>query len=387
MANSDTDTVEVHPVTFPPQVLARISPELSLQRHLSLGIRPSLKRFEEFRDVHINQNTLSRYKSGTSIAEDTTNSVLGSNVLKSGKTFVITSITGGIVEETLPVDSENSSGQELDNLNKRRDDVSKFAPVYPLVEVERGRVGAPTDEEMTLSQKLHDYVLHSGLIPKSSLKVQCGVRTTEKSGEAKVQYPDEDADVSTSIRTLSQRKWSYVLYAKVVVFSRTGPVFDLCWNSLMYALQDTRLPRAFIDERATDLKMTIRTRGRSASVRETYEILCDPKRSIPLNLSSKNVGYASSFGVIDLDPEMALDQEDQDMELDEKGPILLADLDTEAEEACIQSTMCIITDSSGNLKNIDILGGGAKVTPAILRKAITLAQLRAGNLESLTTAA
>ncbi|CAR27481.1 ZYRO0C17864p [Zygosaccharomyces rouxii] len=384
MASSEADTVEVHPVTFPPQVLARISPELSLQRHLSLGIRPSLKRFEEFRDVHIDQNTLSRYKLENAASEDSTNSVLGSNVLKSGKTFVITSITGGIVEETLPVETEDPGEQELEDLTKGRDEISKFAPVYPLVEVERGRVGAPTDEEMTISQKLHDYVLHSGLIPKSSLKVQCGVRTTEKSGEAKVLYPDEDVDVSTSIRTLSQRKWSYVLYAKIVVFSRTGPVFDLCWNSLLYALQDTRLPRAFIDERATDLKMTIRTRGRSASVRETYEILCDPRRSIPLKISRESVGYASSFGVIDLDPEMALDQEDHDMEKEERQPILLADLDTEAEEACIQSTICIITDSNGNLKNIDILGGGARVTPAILRRAINLAQLRARNLEFLT---
>lgn len=383
MTSLDTDTVEVHPVNFPPQVLARISPELSLQRHLSLGIRPSLKRFDEFRDVHIEENTLSRYKLGDSAGEDATNSVLGSNVLKSGKTFVITSITGGIVEETLPVESEDPGEQELEKLTQRRDEVSKFAPVYPLVEIERGRVGAPTDEEMTISQKLHDYTLHSGLIPKSSLKVQCGVRTTEESGESKVQYPDEDSNASKSVRTLSQRKWSYVLYAKIVVFSRTGPVFDLCWNSLMYALQDTRLPRAFIDERATDLKMTIRTRGRSASVRETYEILCDPKRSIPLNISSENIGYSSSFGVIDLDSEMALDQEDHDMEKEERSPILLADLDTEAEEACIKSTICIITGSNGDLKNVDVLGGGAKVTPAILRRAITMAQQRAKNLKSL----
>lgn len=383
MTDIEADTVEVHPVTFPPQVLARISPELSLQRHLSLGIRPSLKRFEEFRDVEIDQNSLSRYKLGTSTEEDVTNSVLGSNVLKSGKTFVITSITGGIVEETLPAESEDPGEQKLEDLTQGRDEIAKFAPVYPLVEVERGRVGAPTDEEMTISQKLHDYVLHSGLVPRSSLKVQCGVRTTEKSGESKVYYPDEDGDVSTSVHTLSQRKWSYVLYAKIAVFSRTGPVFDLCWNSLIYALQNTRLPRAFIDERATDLKMTVRTRGRSASVRETYEILCDPKRSIPLRLSSGNVAYASSYGVIDLDPEMTLEQEDEDMEKNRQGPILLADLDTEAEEACIRSTVCVITDSNGNLKNIDILGGGAKVTPSILRRAVSLAKERARDLESL----
>lgn len=382
MVETSAEAVDVYPVTFPPEVLARISPELSLQRHLSLGIRPSLKGFEEFRDLNIDENTLSRYGNVPSSGNDTGNNVLGSNVLKSGKTFVITSITGGIVEETLPVETQDPGELELEALSQRRDDVAKFAPVYPLVEVQRGRVGAPTDEEMTLSQKLHDYVLHSGLVPKSSLKVQCGVRTTEKSGAFKVLYPDEFTEESNRVHSHSQRKWSYVLYARIVVFSRTGPVFDACWNSLVYALQNTRLPRAFIDERATDLKMTVRTRGRSASVRETYEILCDPERSFPLKILHENVGYASSFGVVNLNDEMSLDVEDQDMDRDNKKPVLLADLDTEAEETCIKSTICIITDPTGNLKNIDIQGGDARITPDIIRKALVLAKARSRDLAS-----
>lgn len=381
MAESGTEAVEIHPVTFPPQVLARISPELSLQRHLSLGIRPSLKGFEEFRDVNIDANSLSRYGKDLLLGGDTSNTVLGSNILKSGKTFVITTITGGIIEETLPVETQDPGELELEELTQRRDNLAKFAPVYPLVEVQRGRVGAPTDEEMTLSQKLHDYVLHSGLIPRSSLRVNCGVRTTEKSGESKVMYPDEVDEMSTKAHSHPQRKWSYVLYARIVVFSRTGPVFDVCWNSLIYALQNTRLPRAFIDERATDLKMTVRTRGRSASIRETYEILCDHQRSFPLNILQKNVGYASSFGVIDLNDDMALDLEDENMDKDRK-PILLADLDTEAEESCVNSTVSIIISPQGQLKNVDIQGGDAKVTPDIVRRALELAKARSKDLSS-----
>lgn len=387
MAEADTDSLEIHPITFPPEVLARIAPELSLQRHLSLGIRPCLRKFEEFRNVHIDLGTLSRYTENPAECTSTSNNILGSNVLKCGSTFVITSITGGIVEETVPLKSDDLGEEELIEMTEKRDEVAKYATVFPLVEVERGRVGAPTDEEMTLSQKLHDCALHSGIIPKTALDVKCGVRVTKKDGSAKVVYPDEDGeDVSVS-HLQQQKKWSYALYAKIVVFSRTGPVFDLCWNSLMYALRDTKLPRAFIDERATDFKMTVRTRGRSATIRETYDVKFDPSAYVPLKLNECNIGYASSFGIIDLDPEAQLDVDEDEVMDDGPKSLLLADIDTEAEETCIQTTISVIGDSKGNLNSVTIVGGGSKITPSEIRKSLALSKKRAADLSTKFLAA
>lgn len=385
MIETEAETVDIHPITFPPQVLARISPELSLQRHLSLGIRPCLRAFEEFRDININEATLSRYSASDASSNDTNNNILGSNVLKCGNTFVITSITGGIVEENIPVDEEDYGEEELLKMSRKRDEISKYVSVFPLVEVERGRVGAPTDEEMTISQKLYDCVLHSGIIPKSALQVKCGVRTTDHEGNIHVAYPDEVEDLSSFVQFLPKRRWSYVLYAKIVVFSRTGPVFDLCWNSLIYALKNTKLPRAFIDERATALKTTVRTRGRSATIREAYDILCDTEKSIPLQLLQSDIGFASSYGIIDLDPEAQIpkdDVDDVDMEDNEPSSVLLADLDTETEESCIFSTISIIGDSKGNLNNVTLLGGGAKITPEMVKRSIVLSKERSNDLES-----
>lgn len=381
MTEVDTETLEVHPITFPPQVLARISPELSLQRHLSLGIRPCLRKFEEFRDVHINQETLSRYNLPDELLPTANSGILGSNVLKCGKTFVITSITGGIVEETLPVETDNLGEEELLNMSEKRDEISKYATVFPIVEVERGRVGAPTDEEMTVSQKIHDCVLHSGIIPKSALNVKCGVRTTDKEGNKTVLYPDEQEDDAMLKQLQQQKKWAYVLYAKIVVFSRTGPVFDLCWNSLIFALRNTRLPRAFIDERATDLTMTVRTRGRSATIKETYDILCDPKKSVQLKLVEPKIGYASSYGLIDLDPEAQIN-DDEDEDMDQPSSVLLADIDTEAEETCIHSTITIIGDAKGNLNNVTLVGGGAKITPEAIKRSLLLSKQRSSDLST-----
>lgn len=382
MTQVETENLEIHPVTFPPQVLARISPELSLQRHLSLGIRPCLRKFEEFRNVHINQETLSRYSLPEDLLSKADNNILGSNVLKCGNTFVITSITGGIVEETLPVNTDDLGEEELLSLSEKRDEIKKYASVYPVVEVERGRVGAPTDEEMTISQKLHDCILHSGIIPKASLDVNCGMRVTGKDGNKSVLYPDEQEGNATLNQLQHNKKWSYVLYAKIIVFSRTGPVFDLCWNSLMFALGNTRLPRAFIDERVTDLTMTVRTRGRSATVKEAYDILCDAKKSVPLKIVEAKIGYASSYGLVDLDREAQIN-EDEDEPMEEPESVLLADLDTEAEESCIHSTISIIGDSKRNFSNVTIVGAGAKITPDVIKKAVLLSRQRSEHLSSL----
>ena len=228
-------------------------------------------------------------------------------------------------------------------------------------------------------------------------RVKAGVRLTDNEGKTEILYPDEivanekeSEEESAYAQIAPKKKWSYVLYAKIVVFSRTGPVFDLCWNSLIYALQSTRLPRAFIDERATDLRMTVRTKGRSTTIRETYDLMCDPEKSLDLNINKSNIAYASNFGIIDLDPEAALEQseneddedEDTNMDVDEVKSVFLADLDTEAEETSIRSTISIINDKNGKFKHISLVGGGSKITPDMIKKALILSKERSTDLAS-----
>lgn len=69
---------------------------------------------------------------------------------------------------------------ELYEITKEENVVANYASIYPVVEVERGRVGACTDEEMTISQKLYDSVLHSRILTKQALKVKAGVRSVKR---------------------------------------------------------------------------------------------------------------------------------------------------------------------------------------------------------------
>ncbi|SMN20154.1 similar to Saccharomyces cerevisiae YCR035C RRP43 Exosome non-catalytic core component [Maudiozyma saulgeensis] len=393
MTDVEESTVEVHPVSFPPEILARISPDLSLQRHLSLGFRPSSRGFEEFRDITINTGDVTRRiqsdDNSVKIPPNNGKQGLGSCVLKQGDVFVITQITGGIIEDiTLSKnDMELEDDTELLEITKEHSDITKYSSVYPVVEINRGRMGACTDEEMTISQRLYDSLLHSHILTQDVLRVEPGVRITNEDGSVSIIYPDtkENKEITNALKP--KKKWSYVLYAKIEVFGRTGPVYDMCWNSLIAALQSVKLPRTFIDERATDLKMTVRARGRNAVVMETYNLLCDPNESTNLQLRENSISYASTYGIIDLDPEADItnleNNDDVDEPMDEgleTKTVLLADIDGEAEETSIKSTISITACPNGRFKQFSVVGGGAKITKELLMRSITLSKQRSRDI-------
>ncbi|KAL6942799.1 hypothetical protein ACO0RG_001763 [Hanseniaspora osmophila] len=366
------DATDIQPVTFPPEVLARIAPDISLQRHLSLGLRPSLRKYEEFREYHSTPLTNDCNENPTGAP------ILGGNISKIGNMFVITTITGGIVEELVPVSGEL---EDLSNSNQSTD--SGYAPVWPQVEVERGRVGAPTDEEMIVSEKLYETILSSQVIPNASLEVDVGVG-----------YQDGTISYTDETMKPKNRKWTYVLYAKQQVFSRSGPIFDLLWNSLMLALQNVKLPRVYIDERATDLKIPIRTRGRSASIRETYDLMFDSQTLVDLKIINDNVSFASNFGVIALDPSLEIkvdEEEDQDEDMDKtldtalaaKKPVLLADLQDDTEEGAVLSKMSISATADGTYKSLYLASADTRIPLVHLQTALKLSVQRSKDLSQL----
>lgn len=372
---------DLKPMSFPTEVLSRISPELSLQRHLAIGLRPNLRKFEEFRSVEIGEGGLSRYSDGEFVRDS---QVLGSSVVKSGRTTAICTITGGIIEEDLPAEKINEDAEAVnavfasnsgkDDDDEEEDILSQFAPIYPVVEVERGRVGNPTNEEMILSQKLYEVFLHSGIISEDSLKVDVGLRSVDANGEAKVFYKD-DKELS-EFNFTPKRAWKYVLYANIKVFSRTGPLFDLVWAAVVSALKTTKLPRAHIDENAADVKIPVKMHGKFSTVREQYQIICDPINYTPLELNEDAIGFTSSFGVVDLDEESVETVPDQDrMQVDGEGQksVLLCDLEGEEEEFSANKLISVTVAKDQQLKALSIIG---EVSLPDLEKSITLAQER-----------
>ena len=175
-------TNEFHQISFPPSVLDRLAPDISLQRHLNLGLRPCLRNFNEFKPLEVSTGNLQELEG---------NFTVGSSIVKNGNTTVICGITLGIVE------TPKSS------IFESTDSESTYTSVYPVVEISRGRSGAPTDEEMILSQKLYETILHSKIISTKSLEAKPGMAIANDDGSLEIIYPtpNETSFVFSNIKS------------------------------------------------------------------------------------------------------------------------------------------------------------------------------------------
>ncbi|CUM63099.1 uncharacterized protein PRCAT00000665001 [Priceomyces carsonii] len=344
---------ELQLVSFPPDVLARIAPEVALSRHLAIGIRPNLRNFHEFKAVSVSNGDITR-----------NGNVVGSSVVRSGSTMIMCSITAGVIED--------AKSDALLSEQKRQE----FSTVYPVVEISRGRSGAPTDEEMILSQRLYETILHSKLIPSSSLNIEHGISVVDDQ-KMNIYYPDSHSEEFDILRSgKASKKYSFVLSSHIKVFSRTGPLFDLCYLALTHALSSTILPRIYISD-FNPLRIPINKRGRFSqgkAKQTTFNIDQNEKLKYALTINRDELGISSNFGV------SGMHNTDQDgMEVDD-DPILLADIDGECEENSIHSKIDLIANEK-YLKNVSLVGGGETITLKSLKDAIKIAKLRAKDFE------
>lgn len=349
---------ELKQISFPPDVLARISPEVSLQRHLSIGLRPNLRNFNEFKSVNISQGNLNDREN-----------VVGSSVLKSGNVTIITTITLGIVED-------GHSDALLSNGKKE-----EYDSIYPVVEIARGRSGAPTDEEMILSQKLYENILHSKVIPSSSLRMEPGISIMNED-KINVYYPDKDQETFDLLNINRSKKYSFVLYANLKVFSRSGPLFDLCYLALTNAIKSIILPRVFLNHNDS-VKIPLNSRrryGNSNRSQINFTIDNNEKLRYKLNINESALGISSNFGILKLEESL---NDENEMELDEKS-ILLTDIEGECEESSIISKMSIVSTNE-TIKSISLSGGGSPISLDNLKKAIEISILRSKNFNKTNT--
>lgn len=184
----------MEPRSFPPDVFARLAPEIYFERFLEHGSRPTGRKFTEFRPLLVQQGRQSELAP----------SALGSAVVRAGQATVICGISGGLT------DFENEGG------------------VYANVEIHRGgRSGAPTAEEMVLTRRTHELILAAQIDPSNF----------------KIDIPD----------SIEPCRKELVLNASIRVLSRTGPCLDLVWAALAAALNDTRIPLFTEDERTHNI--------------------------------------------------------------------------------------------------------------------------------------
>ncbi|CAI5757463.1 unnamed protein product [Candida verbasci] len=374
---------ELQQVKFPPEILDRIAPDISLKRHFAIGVRPNLRNFTEFKPIEI---------ANSSQLQESNNNVISSSIIKSGSTTIINTITLGIIE----------------NINPNEEKKKKFTTIYPNVEILRGRSGAPTDEEMILSQNLYETIYKSKIIPSESLKINnLGISINneeeeekEKDAKQEILYPDLNSNEWQYINLSNQynKSYSFILLSSIKVYSKsqsTNSLFDLCYLSIINCLKNLKLPRCYINE-SNLLSTKISIRSRKSNVRglintnnNKLNLNLDLNRTEKIKLNLTDGLISSNYGVVDIikkEKESESENENENENENEKNneknklieTILLCDLEGEAEETSILSRLTVITNKKGTMNKISLINGdlNSEITFDILKKAIEISQKR-----------
>jgi exosome complex component RRP43 len=348
---------------FPKEVLQRLQPDLVFKRHLNLGLRPrSLMKFDECRDV-ISVSTDSITCDNQATQESNT-IIVSSNTSKIGASMVIkTDISLGVSE----VDNSYSN---------------QYAQIWPEVVVNRGRLGAPTDEEMIASRLVYEDFIAGRFVKQDDLIIkEVGIKNSE---DDKVNYDVEDVDEETINEV--RNKYTFVLYAKINVYSREGPVYDHVHNSLMSALTKLQVPRVFIEEDSIDLKIPIKksfNKKQTEKTKKTFNLKFDFESMKKIELFNK-ITIASNFGVVTTDPTILIETEergDESMDVEKpelnKEKIMISDISSDIEEQTILSRVSVSCNENG-YSSINLVNGHNldKITINDLKKVLEMAKLK-----------
>lgn len=390
MSAAETETnVQLKATIFSPSELALIAPDVTLSKYLKAGYRPSLRRFNEFKPIVISTAGISRYDTAAESgrAEDVNESttVIGSASVKCGGTSTICMISAGIVEDDFEAvndyrmrldadiivedeeeEVENVFGGDLINVN---------GSVYPVIEIARGSNAPPGDEEIELGERLYESVLHSGLIRRDDLRVDVGLKSIDENGNEVILKGDDVGNI--------KKKFSFVLYARIQVFGRTGPLFDQCYASLVKALKDTKLPDVYLNERESSMRTRAGKRNANINI-QSYDLVCDPIKHRNLNLREERICWASTFGIADIeeivDAEGDSEMQEGEQEVVRKS-LILTDLEGDAEDN-IMKRITALSNGKGQFVSVTIEqdARGTRLTKDVITKALKLAQVRAKDM-------
>jgi exosome complex component RRP43 len=390
MSAAETETnVQLKATIFSPSELALIAPDVTLSKYLKAGYRPSLRRFNEFKPIVISTAGISRYDTAAESgrAEDVNESttVIGSASVKCGGTSTICMISAGIVEDDFEAvndyrmrldadiivedeeeEVENVFGGDLINVN---------GSVYPVIEIARGSNAPPGDEEIELGERLYESVLHSGLIRRDDLRVDVGLKSIDENRNEVILKGDDVGNI--------KKKFSFVLYARIQVFGRTGPLFDQCYASLVKALKDTKLPDVYLNERESSMRTRAGKRNANINI-QSYDLVCDPIKHRNLNLREERICWASTFGIADIeeivDAEGDSEMQEGEQEVVRKS-LILTDLEGDAEDN-IMKRITALSNGKGQFVSVTIEqdARGTRLTKDVITKALKLAQVRAKDM-------
>lgn len=184
-------------------------------------------------------------------------------------------------------DEEEENRRKGRTKRKRRDDADEMARLnllVPNLELATGCSpahlpgGPPSPLAQALTQRILTLLHTSQLLDMDDLRIcHHPPPSSAASEEAEKMDTDED-DERGSDPSAPELKAFWTLYMDMVFISLDGNPFDAAWGSVLAALHDVRLPRAYWDE-------------------DRDCVLCDPDAAVARPLTLCALPVATSFGV------------------------------------------------------------------------------------------
>lgn len=329
----------VQPLSFPPDIFAALTPAPFLLAHLSPAnpktpsLRANGRTQSNFRTPALHTNSLTHCS--------------GSAVVRFGDTAVVCGIRGEILSAkdipnapsipNLPDPEKEQNDEDMEGAEEEgeeeEDDAKEIANLnllVPNIELATGCSPAhlpgspPTTLAQSLSQRILSHLHSTRLLRASDLRI--------------LYRPPPPPDATEDEQEEVEIKAYWTLYIDILVISLDGNIFDAAWFSLLAALSNTILPKAYYDPD-----------------RET--ILCThDSRSLKL----RGLPVPSTFTVFDPDNHKNLDLS-TDIRQKKSKSFILSDPDTLEESLC-KETLTIMVDYDTNgkakIKGIEKIGGG-----------------------------
>lgn len=299
-----------------PFMLVNLSPpDTSLPSQRTNGRQPSKPR-----PIQVNSSSLTH-----------TN---GSAMARLGGTTVVC----GIRAETLLV-SEIPNYRQETSFGLNLEEIRSYDLLVPNLELATGSAPEflpgvpPTTLAQTLSTRLYSLLLGSKMVQVDDLQIW---ETNEKAGNEDIKMKDDDSASDEDGNPVQILRAYWVLFIDITFSSYDGNPFDAAWISVLAALHNTKLPKAWWD-----------------ADREMVVCSSNPSDSRRLNLHGFPVTLSASIFT-----------ERHHSEKDSGKFWVLVDPDRQEEKLCEESLFMAVDCSNGKTKILSISKHGGCIVDA-----------------------
>ena len=276
-----------HPI--PPSILPQVAPSTYLLSHLISPAqrRPSGRQPSETRPISLNTGSLTNANGSALIRIGNTSVVCGVRAeildvrnIANYRPKDTTKNTKGPSHQTSDSSSDSSDEDEDADDDDDEDDseIHSYSLLVPNIELQTGAsplppyqpsAGPPSTLAQSLSQRLLSLLHSTRLIRSSDLRIH-GTDINSTLQETSNDDSGSSSSSTTSTNSPQILKAYWTLYLDILVLSHDGSIFDAAFMSLLSALQNTLLPKAWYDH-------------------DREQIICSPKTSDANHLRLRGV--------------------------------------------------------------------------------------------------